>query len=127
MVRSVEEWLHLSALPRFWYPELVAEELSGHIWRGRWWDWLPSWAQSLREFAEEVDIVAGAMKVDRVELARSLVSASNDANSNGIFSVLYETTHPVPNWLVVLLVKEWIFYELRPELRFVMQRYLDPA
>jgi len=67
------------------------------------------------------------MKVDRVELARSLVSASNDANSNGIFSVLYETTHPVPNWLVVLLVKEWIFYELRPELRFVMQRYLDPA
>lgn len=126
LVDSAEKRFYLSTLPRFYYSEQVQYELSGPIWRGRWWEWLPGWAEPLRDFSFEVAIVAKAMGIERIDLAQHLVEFCGEARENLIYKRVDELyAYPIPSWEIVQLVQEWIFYELRPLLRSYIELNLD--
>ena len=126
LIESAEKRLDLSALPRFYYAEQVQYELSGPVWRGRWWEWLPGWSGPLRDFSDEVAVVAKATGVERVDLARRLVDFCGDVRENVIYRRVNELyAFPIPSWEIAQLVEEWVFYELLPLLRSYIELNLD--
>lgn len=125
LVNSMKKWNPPNSA-RFYFPEDVRRELEGTLAMGRWWEWLPSWAAPFTSFSEEVAVVAAACGVSRVELARRLLAGSTPLHESPVYCWVSEPySQPVVLWEVVQAVESWIFYDLRPALRAVIELELD--
>lgn len=110
---------------RLHFPENVLLEIKLVISKGRWWDWLPDWAQLLRDFAKEIESASRACGMNRIDLTRRLLEISPSLEeemnfiSNGYFLL------PLPSWEISQAIESWIFYHLRPSLRSILEMELD--
>ena len=112
--------------PRFYFPEDIRRDLEGTLAKGRWWEWLPGWAAPLSSFSNEVAVVAAACGVCRVALARRVLESSAPLHESPVYCWVSEPfSQPVALWEVVQAVESWVFYDLRPALRAIVELELD--
>ena len=88
--------------------------------------WLPCWAFPLKIFACEVALSAAACRVDREEFARRILDAASPAQESPEYVWVGEPFAPmVAVWEIVQALEAWIFYDLRPALRAIIELELD--
>ena len=77
---------------------------------------MPCWAFPLLSFREELQSVASGMRLKREDLAKKVIDVCDlFAGMDGV----------VPTWEVVQRIEEWVFWNLRPALRAVMESEMD--
>lgn len=125
LVASLKKWSP-PGCPWLFYPEDVKREFEATLACGRWWMWLPCWAFPMADFAREVALSAAACRVDQEEFARRILEAAAGAEGSPAYVWLGEPFTPmVAVWDVVQAVEAWIFYDLRPALRTILELELD--
>lgn len=124
LVASMKKW-NRPGCPQFFYPEDVRREFDSTLTSGRWWEWLPCWASPLEEFALEVAAVAAVCRVGREDLARRILEVSSPPHESPVYAWFEPYGPPVPLWEVGQAVTCWIFYDLRPALRAIIELELD--
>ena len=123
-IRATERW-NPPDCPRFHYPEDIRREFRQVMLTGRWWGWLPCWAQPLRDFAAEVGVIARASRRDPVEFAKGLIEASGSRETSPLVDWFQDFDPPVVRWEVVQAVESWVFYDLRPVLQGFISTEFD--
>lgn len=78
------------------------------------------------DFAREVALSAAACRVDQEEFARRILGAVVGVEGSPTYVWLGEPFTPmVVVWDIVQAVEAWIFYDLRPALRAILELELD--
>jgi hypothetical protein len=111
--------------PRFFYPEDIRREFLQTIFMGKWWGWLPGWAHPLQHFSKEVEIVAKALQVERVEFAIFLIQNACPLEVIPVYEWFDPLGPQVPVWEIVQSVESWIIYDLHPLLHDIKLQNFD--
>ena len=125
LVESARKW-RIPSCPPFYYPEDIKREFLSIIYLGRWWEWMPCWALPIEKFSHEVAIVARAIGWKPVELARHIAAQAGSPEQSQVYQWVCDFNAPKVSLCECMQALEsWIFYDLRPQLAFVVSAYLD--